>query len=83
MDIDGRKTISSVVRSNCDNGTTYNFDQRTNIIFVNKESNLQIFNLAGLLVKDKKNTREMNISDLPGGIYVLKINSQYYKITRL
>lgn len=45
-------------------------------IYLSSEANVQLYSMAGMMVKSAQNVTKLNIEDLPSGVYVVKATAQ-------
>jgi len=51
-------------------------------LFENQKYNLELFNINGSLIKSNNNSNEINVQELPFGIYLLRVSSNDYSLVK-
>lgn len=60
----------------------YSYNPESEVLYLNKVSNLEIYNMSGVLVRKVNGVLEVSLSDLYDGIYVLMVNGSPLKLQK-
>lgn len=60
----------------------YSYNPESEVLYLNKVSNLEIYNMSGVLVRKVNGVSEVSLSDLYDGIYVLMVNGSPLKLQK-